>query len=470
MSDIKNNTDKDSFRDHISTVDSSGKRVWIYPKKPSGWFYDKRKLLSYLFLAFLFAGPFLRIGGQPLLQIDVVHRKFIILGQIFWPQDLYIFALMMVTGIIFIALFTVIFGRLFCGWICPQTIFMEMVFRRIEYWIVGDYKHQKALDAAPWTRDKLLKKTAKHIIFWGISFIIANTFLAYIIGSDALIEIITEPPSKHLAGLLSIIVFTSVFYGVFSRFREQVCTTVCPYGRLQGVMLDKNSMVVAYDHVRGEGRAKFKKNEVRSEVGKGDCIDCFQCVDVCPTGIDIRDGVQLECVNCTACMDACDFMMDKVGLQKGLIRYASEESINTGNPFVFTTRMKAYTALLILLIGIASAMLFSRTDFEATVLRTRGTLFQTDESGFIVNIYDLSLINKTNEDLPVNLKLMEGEGSIDIIGDQIYLSAQGQFQTKFMVKLAPDFVKGRKTDLLIGIYKGDDLIEKVKTTFIGPAI
>ena len=244
--------EEENFRDRIATVDAEGKRKWIYPKKPSGWYYDKRKLLSYGLLLFLFAGPYLRIGGEPILQIDIIHRKFIILGQIFWPQDLYIFALMMISFIIFIALFTIIFGRLFCGWICPQTIFMEMVFRRIEYWIEGDYKQQRALDKAPWTRDKVIKKTGKHLIFWGNSFLIANTFLAYIIGTEELWKIILEPPSQHIVGLIGIIVFTSLFYGVFSRFREQVCTSVCPYGRLQGVLLDKDSMVVAYDHVRGE--------------------------------------------------------------------------------------------------------------------------------------------------------------------------------------------------------------------------
>ncbi len=462
--------EEENFRDRIATVDAEGKRKWIYPKKPSGWYYDKRKLLSYVLLLFLFAGPYLRIGGEPILQIDIIHRKFIILGQIFWPQDLYIFALMMISFIIFIALFTIIFGRLFCGWICPQTIFMEMVFRRIEYWIEGDYKKQRALDKAPWTRDKVIKKTGKHLIFWGISFLIANTFLAYIIGTEELWKIILEPPSQHIVGLIGIIVFTSLFYGVFSRFREQVCTSVCPYGRLQGVLLDKDSMVVAYDHVRGEGRAKFRKNENRSELGKGDCIDCHQCVDVCPTGIDIRDGIQLECVNCTACMDVCDFMMEHVNLPKGLIRYASEESIINKTPFIFTNRMKAYSALLLVLIGIAGTLLLTRTDFEATILRTRGTLFQEDEQGRYVNIYDISLVNKTFDEIPVTLKLIDGVGELSVIGDDINLASQGVIHTKFMIRLEPGQLKGRKTDLKVGVFLGEEKMDEVKTTFIGPVL
>ena len=253
--------DTESYRDSIATVDEKGKRIWIYPKKPKGWFYDKRKVLSYVLLLFLFAGPYIKIGGEPLLMVNILERKFVLFGQVFWPQDFYIFALGMITFVVFIILFTVVFGRLFCGWICPQTIFMEMVFRRIEYWIEGDFKHQKKLNAASWNAEKIRKKLLKHSIFWGISFLIANTFLSYVIGYEALWEIILDNPADHVGGLIAIIIFTTVFYLVFSQMREQVCTTVCPYGRLQGVLLDKNSLVVAYDHVRGEGtagRGKFR--------------------------------------------------------------------------------------------------------------------------------------------------------------------------------------------------------------------
>ena len=210
---------------------------------------------------------------------------------------------------------------------------MEMVFRRIEYFIEGDYKHQQKLNKGPWNIDKIFLKSVKHIAFFGISFLIANTFLAYIIGSDELWNIQIVSPAQHIEGLIIITIFSFVFYGVFAFMREQVCTTICPYGRLQGVLLDRKSIIVAYDYIRGEGRGKFSKNEERKEVGKGDCIDCNQCVDVCPTGIDIRNGTQLECVNCTACIDACNFMMEKTGLEKGLIRLDSEDGIKNSIPF-----------------------------------------------------------------------------------------------------------------------------------------
>src|SRR5690606_5213797 len=313
--DIQGDKDQ-SFRDKVATVDKSGKRVWIYPHKPSGKLFNARTILSVIYLIVFFALPFIKYNGQPIFLLNIIERKFILFGQIFWPQDFFIFGLGMVVFIVFIALFTLVFGRVFCGWACPQTIFMEMVFRKFEYWIEGDAPRQKMLNKAPWNTEKIVKKFSKWIIFWLISFLIANTFLAYIIGIDELKKIITEPVSEHMGGFTAIVIFTSVFFFVYAWFREQVCTAVCPYGRMQGVLLDRDSIVVAYDYVRGEPRAKFKKNKERTQ---GDCIDCFQCVKVCPTGIDIRNGTQLECVNCTACIDACNHMMEAVGLPTGLI-------------------------------------------------------------------------------------------------------------------------------------------------------
>lgn len=458
-----------SFRDHLSTLDESGNRKWIYPKKPSGRYYNYRKWLSYFLLAVLFGAPFIKIGGEPLLMANVLERKFVIFGQVFWPQDFYIFGLAMIVSVLFVVLFTVAFGRIFCGWFCPQTIFMEMLFRRIEYWIEGDWKHQQRLDAMPWNAEKIRKKGLKHFLFLFVSFLISNTFLAYIIGSDELISIITDPPSEHVVGLVAIIVFTLVFYGVFARMREQVCTNICPYGRLQGVMLDRNSMIVAYDHKRGEGRSKWRKGEDRAAEGKGDCIDCHQCVDVCPTGIDIRNGTQLECINCTACMDACDHVMEKVGFEKALIGYKSEETIATGTPFQFTLRLKAYTVVLSILMVVMVGLIVTRSDIGATVLRTPGMLYQQGENNTITNLYNFKVINKTGEDMPLDLRVVNGFGTIKMVGDPVTLQAQGTTEGVMFVEVAKDQVKDRKSKVVIGIYSGDKLLKKVKTNFIGPA-
>ena len=415
----------ESYRDAISTVDKQGKRIWIYPKKPHGKFTDWRKWFGYALLTLLFVGPFLRIGGEPVLMINILERRFVFFGQVFWPQDFLIFVIGFITFIIFVALFTVAFGRLFCGWACPQTVFMEQVFRRIEYAIEGDWKQQQALNKGPMSTEKMWKKTLKHVLFFTISFLISNTFLGYIIGSDELLRIIREPAAEHTGGLLAMVLFSGVFYGNFAFFREQACTTVCPYGRLQGVLLDRKSIVIAYDHARGEARGLFRKGEDRSASGKGDCIDCKACVHVCPTGIDIRNGTQLECVNCTACIDACDHMMRSVDLPTGLIRYASETEIADKKPFTFNLRMKAYSAVLLVLIGVLTTLIVLRTDTETTILRTPGILFQTRPDGRISNLYAIKTVNKTPHDLNLRYELLNVDGEIENIGRHVDLYQRG---------------------------------------------
>ena len=470
---VEEEFEDDEFRDRIATVNEDGSRSWIFPKKPSGKFYNYRKIVSYVLLVLLFAAPHIKIGGEPLLLFNVLERKFVIFGKIFWPQDLYLFAIAFVIGVIFVILFTIIYGRLFCGWICPQTIFMEMVFRRIEYWIEGDWTHQKKLAAAPWKADKIRKRVLKHLIFWIISFLIANTFLAYIIGADQLWEIQTGKFSEHVGGFISIVIFTSVFYLVFTRLREQVCTTICPYGRLQGVLLDENSLVVSYDHKRGEGkegRGRFRKNEDRAATGKGDCIDCNQCVNVCPTGIDIRNGTQLECVNCTACIDDCDHMMEAVGLEKGLIRFVSENGIKDGTRFQWTRRVKSYTALLVALLAILVVLLVTRNDFQATIMRQRGTTYHITKDGNIGNIFELNLTNKTKTSYDVVLKTDDPDAQIDMVVESIQLEEQGHLKERFVVRMPLSRMKSGKMDIEVIVYGNGKEIERVRTKIIGPLI
>ncbi len=467
---MANNSNED-FRESLATVDKSGKRIWLYPKKVKGKFFNYRQIVAYSLIAFLFAAPHIKIDGEPLLMFNIIERKFIIFGKIFWPQDFHLFALSMIGAAVFISLFTVVFGRLFCGWVCPQTIFMEMVFRRIEYWIEGDWTKQKKLNKQPWTKEKIFKKSLKHIIFWLISFFIANTFLAYIVGADKLWKIQTDNPLNHISGLIAIVIFTTIFYSVFAFLREQVCTTICPYGRLQGVLLDSKSINVAYDYKRGEKRGKFRKGEDRKAAGKGDCIDCKQCVHVCPTGIDIRNGTQLECVNCTACMDACDFMMESVGLEKGLIGYISEEGIETREKgFQWNVRTIAYSIVLLLIVGVLGYLVFTRNDFESTITRLRGTTFQKLDNHKLSNTYNLSLVNKTNKEVTVTLKVLDGKAEIPPI--QYDLKPQIELKKNFAIIMnEKDFDKDKgKMYITIGVYENGELIDKIRTTFIGPAM
>ncbi len=461
-----NEIETESFRDHLATVDESGKRKWIYAYKPKGRFYNIRTGLSYLYFILFFGLPFVYVNGRPLFMFNVPAAKFILFGKVFWPQDFFIFGLTMITFVFFIILFTAAFGRLFCGWACPQTNFMEMMFRKIEFFIIGDAPAQKQLKLTPWSSKKIFKVTLKHISFYLLSFIIANFFLAYIINIKELKKIITEPVSEHTVGFTAILVFSGVFYAVYAFFREQACTVVCPYGRLQSVLLDKNSMIVAYDYKRGEPRGNFKKH---ADEHLGDCIDCYQCVRVCPTGIDIRNGVQMECVGCTACIDACNGIMDKVGKPRGLIKYASENSIANGERLHYTTRMKLYTGLCLLVLSILSVILMTRKDVDATIMRTPGILYQERGVDSISNLYNIKVVNKTMKDIPLYIALEDNNGIIEVIGKPyIEVVKEGQGSGSFFVVLPKKLIKERSTKVRLALYEGDKKITVIKTNFLGP--
>ena len=474
--------DQQNFRDHLATVNEEGKRNWIYPKKPSGRYYTARNIVAVLLLAFFFSGPFITINGNPLLLLNILERKFVIFGVAFWPQDLHLLLFGMLTFILFIVLFTAVFGRLFCGWACPQTIFMEMVFRRIEYWIEGDSAAQIRLNNQDWNFEKVRKKVSKHAIFYGMAFLISNMFLAYIIGKDQLFEIITDPPSEHAGGLAAMIIFSGVFYGVFAFMREQVCHFVCPYGRMQSVMLDNNSINVMYDYVRGESRASVKdrfqlenRKATLEDLGFsadtefGDCIDCYQCVKVCPMGIDIRNGTQLECVHCTACIDACDSVMDKIDKPRGLIRYSSEHAIREGKQKVLTPRVAGYSGILLVLLTTFVTLLTLRPDTETTILREPGTLYQELPGDRYSNIYNVKILNKTFEDIPVDIRLLSPEGDIVSLGTVDMVGSQNSAEGRFMVQLDEAQLTGSQTELTFEVYSGDEKLETVTSGFLGPA-
>ena len=464
--------DWSDYREHLGTADKEGHRLWIYPRKPRGRFTSARTWLSWILLAVMFAGPFIRVKGNPLLLLNFVERKFVILGQVFWPQDMIISAvtlLIFVTGII---VFTAAFGRLWCGWTCPQTVLMEMVFRKVEYFIEGDAHEQRALAKAPWTGAKLAKKLTKHGMFLGLSFIVGNTLLAYIIGTEQLFKIVTDNPMNHLTGLTFMILFTLLFYGIFARFREQACTFICPYGRFMSTLLDENTIVVAYDHQRGEKRGTLRRSETpeqRKSAGQGDCIDCHQCVSVCPTGIDIRNGTQMECVHCTACIDACDSVMDKIRRPHGLIRYASLNGIEHGERLRVTPRLVGYAVLLLALIGLWTFLVFTRSDVQATLLRAQGALFQQMPDGHFSNLYTVKVLNKTHREMPIELKLEDPQGDLFVMGQEnIVVPPEKLAETSVLIELDHSVMKSGTTPLVVGLYSSGRKIQTLKTAFIGP--
>lgn len=465
--EVENKRVKDeSFRDSVSIIDKAGNRVWVYPRKPEGKYHNWRIVVSIFLLLILFGVPFIKVDGHPFFMLNIVERKFIIFGMAFWPQDFYIFALVFLSLVIFIFLFTAVFGRIWCGWACPQTIFMEMVFRKIEYWIEGDGAEQYKLDRAEMSPDKFLKKTLKHAIFFAISFIIGNTLLAYIIGVDDLFKIINEPVQEHVVGFTFMMGFSLLFYFIFARFREQACIYVCPYGRLQSVMLDKNSIVVAYDFKRGEPRGRLK-HAIENKFG--DCIDCGLCVQVCPTGIDIRNGTQLECVNCTACMDACDGVMTKIGRPKKLIRYASFDLITKGIKFAVSTRIVAYSAVLVLLMAVTGAFIITRKDMQTTILRAKGSMFQVMDDGQIRNIYTAKILNKTFDPMNVHFQLEDIPGKITVAGSNVMeLRPDELVEATFLVDIPQEAIKQNYMKIKIGVYRDSVLVSAEETSFVAP--
>lgn len=460
----------ETYRDSIGTMEQSGKRKWVFPRKPKGKYTNYRNIVSYLLLVIYFAIPFIKINGNPLLLFNVIDREFFIFGQPFYPQDFFILTLGAIASLIFIIVFTIAFGRIFCGWICPQTIFLEMIFRKIEYAIDGDRNKQMKLANQEWNSEKIMKRSLKWSIYILISLIITHIMFMYIVGYEEVINIISQGPFENLTNFVVMILFTAAFYFVFAWFREQVCTLVCPYGRLQGVLIDKDTINVFYDFKRGENRSKWRKGEDRTAAGKGDCIDCNQCVVVCPTGIDIRDGQQLECVNCTACIDACDEVMEKVGLPKGLIRYASENEIENRTGFKFTGRMKGFALILVLLVGLLGFLLYNRGDMEAKFIKPAGSTFFVRD-GKISNTYNYTFLNKTNDKKTVTIKVISPDHAevTYSVSSKIVIERDKITKGTINISFPESEIKLSKQNITIGVYdmKGN-LIDSYQTYFEGP--
>jgi cytochrome c oxidase accessory protein FixG len=388
----------------------------------------------------------------------------------------------MMSLILFIVLFTAIWGRLFCGWVCPQTIFMEMLFRKIEYAIEGDMNDQKKLDKMPWNREKVIKKGSKHILFFSLSFLIANTFLAYIIGKDELYAIVTSPPSEHLSGFIAIVLFSFVFYGVFARFREQVCLVACPYGRFQSVLVDNDSLAVTYDFSRGESRGKVGDRQkvdglisnyakMATDLSKpsfGDCIDCEHCVKVCPTGIDIRNGIQLECINCTACMDACDDVMRKVGKPEKLITHTSFNAVSEGTTSrFFTPRIVAYFGVFVTLFTLFIVLMLTRAEVNTVILRQPGSLYNELPDQRVSNLYQVRFFNKTFSETSVELRLLTEGGTLQVLGESSVIPGQQQLEQRIMVLMNKSALTGTQTPIEFGVYKDGKRIQTVSSGFLG---
>ncbi len=456
-----------SYRDRISTVTKEGKRNYLHPKIPKGIFINWRNIVGLALLAMLFAFPLIKVNGDPLILLDVMERKFILFGVIFWPQDTFVMLLLMLSFILFIVLFTVTYGRIWCGWLCPQTIFLELVFRRIEKWIEGSPNKQRKLDAMPWNGHKIVKRLSKWIIFFIVSFALVNAILWYFMPFDRWLSYMSDL-ENHYSWLMLILIFTTAFFGIYTWFREQICIIACPYGRMQGVLIDQSTIVISYDYLRGEPRGHQKKGSTKETTGLGDCVDCHACVDVCPTGIDIRNGTQLECVNCTACIDACDNIMNNVGKPKGLIRYASEKEISTGKKVGFSARIIAYSIVLLGLLIFATTTLIIRSDVAAVILRTPGSLYQQAGPDSLINLYNIKVVNKTRLEKHIDVKLVSLKGTVTIVGGKMTILPEARTKSVLFVKVAYTDIVSETMDIELSILMDGEEIDITKATFISP--
>lgn len=373
--------------ERLHVLDERGSRKYIYPADVHGRYTRVRPWLFLLLIAFYIGLPWISIGGHPAVFLDIAARRFFLFGRTFNAQDFYL-VFFLLTGVGFsLIVLASLFGRIWCGWACPQTVFVEGVYRRIERLVEGPAAHRQILARGPLTLGKIVRKALKHALYLLITFLLAHLFLAYFVSAEKLLRMLVDGPRAHFGTFLWGVGLTGILYWNFFWFREQLCLIVCPYGRLQSVMQDPDTVNIGYDHRRGEPRGKLKATQV------GDCVDCQRCVAVCPTGIDIRNGLQMECVGCAACIDACDEIMDKVKRPRGLIRYESERVLS-GEPRRFLRpRMYLYTALGA--IGfVASVILWARhLPFEANVLHGRGTAYVLDGE-LVRNQVIVHLLNK----------------------------------------------------------------------------
>lgn len=395
----------------LSTLEKDGTRRWLRPKLSKGNLWKQRRVLAYVLMVVFVAIPHARIGGKPVLLLDIAARQFTILGKTFLPTDTLLLALLMLTIFVSIILVTAIAGRAWCGWGCPQTVYMEFLFRPIDRIFDGTVGKggKPRVNVTGWKR---LLRFAVYVV---LCMFLAHTFLAYFVGTDRLAQWVRSSPIEHPFAFFVMAGTTALMLFDFLIFREQMCTLACPYGRFQSVMLDKQSLIVAYDPVRGEPRKKGKHNNVDKA---GDCVDCNQCVVVCPTGIDIREGLQMECINCTQCIDACNSVMDRVGTPRGLIRFSSQESIARRPQRLLRARTVIYPLILLVVGGALIYALSTKSGFDARVIRGKGAPFSIAADGFVTNTFKMRLVNRTKEPQTYRFDVIEPKGAlIEIMDD-----------------------------------------------------
>lgn len=430
------------MRAQLSSIRADGGRLAIHPLEVKGRFITWRRVTFIALIAIYLLAPLVRVGGHPAVHLDVAARRFYLLGGTFNAQDFWM-VLLLATGFVFSVLFVTAWrGRLWCGWACPQTVFLEGVYRPIERLFDGPATRRAKLAGQPWTAARVVRAAAKHAAYLGLSIFIAHAATALFVSLRDLRGMIVEGPATHLEAFAWTTSFTAVLYFNFGWFREQFCVVLCPYGRLQSVLHDKESVTVAYDVKRGEPRGKIATTT-------GDCIDCRKCVQACPTAIDIRDGLQMECLACAQCVDACDDVMARIGKPRGLIRYASQNELAGGKRRVLRPRLLLYAALATIAVGTLTVTLLTRTPFEANVLRLRGVPFVV-EGDRVRNQLEVHVVNKSPEGAQLKLEVRGPSGlEVQLSRDVVELGSLEDTRVPLVVSLPKSFKGGTQLELVV---------------------
>jgi cytochrome c oxidase accessory protein FixG len=445
---------------HLPVIQSSlrndGSRNWVYPADVRGKWLRARRVVFAVLVCLWAVLPFLSWHGRPVMQLNVEQRRFFILGATFGAQDAWL--LIFVLGGVGLALVivTALWGRLWCGWACPQTVFLEGFFRPIERLIEGNREARIKLDKGPWTRSKWVKKTVKHTLFVLTAAFVAHVFVGYFVSPLKLWAMIGEGPAKHPEAFAWAAGLTAIFYGNFARFREQTCVGICPYGRLQSVLVDNNTTVVGYDVIRGEPRGKLSTT-------KGDCVDCKRCVVVCPMGIDVRNGLQPDCISCAQCVDACDEIMDKLERPRGLIRHEATNVLQGGTRKVMRARMYLYGAVA-LLWGVGAIFAFrTHTAFEAGLARVGATPFVID-GDVVRNAFTVHVVSKSNETTSLTIAA-RGDATFAIPVRSVQLQPFGAATLPIVVTVPRARLT---TPITIEVRAQDGSVKTMQATALGP--
>lgn len=448
----------------LPTLNRDGTRRWLVPKVWRGRFWRRRRALAWSLIAIFTLIPYLRMRGKPLILLDIPRREFTLFGTTFLPTDTVLLMLLLVGIFLAIFLLTAVYGRVWCGWACPQTVYLEFLYRPIERLIEGGRGAQLRAASGRFT----LRWYAKHIAFVGLSMFLAHTFLAYFVGIEALRHWVTHSPIEHPLAFLVMAGTTVLMLLDFGWFREQVCLVACPYGRFQSVLLDRASLIVGYDARRGEPRATFGRRRRAPDSRWGDCIDCFACVLTCPTGIDIRNGLQMECIHCTQCMDACDAVMEQIGKPRGLIRYSSKEELSGSVRRVLRPRVVLYPVLLVLVWGALVAALAQRPSADVTVLRGLGSPWSMVPAGEVSNQIRIKIANRGTQDQRYAIALEDPRLQMIAPENPLAVAAGKSATATVFVTAPPAVFDGGQRDIRFRVSDGAGFSTAVAYRLLGP--